>query len=55
MLLTNKVLQFAIFPEATLDDDYYLSSLTSINNVEVSVDLHVVKVYVYVFWGWERK
>lgn len=55
MLLTDKVFQFAILPKATLDTIYYLSSLTTINNIEVFTDLQVVKVYVSIFWGWERK
>ncbi|GAV60278.1 RBFA domain-containing protein [Cephalotus follicularis] len=49
MLLTDKVLQFAVLPEASLGADRYLSSLTSISDVEVSSDLQVVKVYVSVF------
>ncbi|KAL0536129.1 hypothetical protein IC582_025061 [Cucumis melo] len=49
MLLTDKVLQFAILPEASLGADKYLSSLTTITDVEVSADLQVVKVYVSVF------
>ncbi|CAH9118252.1 unnamed protein product [Cuscuta europaea] len=53
MLLTDKVLQYAILPEAALGADMYLSSLTSISDVEVSADLQVVKVYVSIF-GDER-
>ncbi|KAF5177019.1 Ribosome-binding factor a [Thalictrum thalictroides] len=53
MLLTDKVLQCAILPEAALGADRYLSSLTTISEVEVSADLQVVKVYVSVF-GDER-
>uniref|UniRef100_A0A2N9G4V0 Ribosome-binding factor A n=1 Tax=Fagus sylvatica TaxID=28930 RepID=A0A2N9G4V0_FAGSY len=53
MLLTDKVLQYAILPEASLGADKYLSSLTTISDVEVSGDLQVVKVYVSVF-GDER-
>ncbi|KAK6916656.1 Ribosome-binding factor A [Dillenia turbinata] len=53
MLLTDKVLQYAILPEAALGADRYLSSLTTISDVEVSADLQVVKVYVSVF-GDER-
>ncbi|XP_073124138.1 probable ribosome-binding factor A, chloroplastic [Henckelia pumila] len=53
MLLTDKVLQYAILPEAALGADRYLSSLTTISDVEVSSDLQVVKVYVSVF-GDER-
>ncbi|KAL2512405.1 putative ribosome-binding factor A [Abeliophyllum distichum] len=53
MLLTDKVLQYAVLPEAALGADRYLSSLTTISDVEVSADLQVVKVYVSVF-GDER-
>ncbi|KAK9987918.1 hypothetical protein SO802_028157 [Lithocarpus litseifolius] len=53
MLLTDKVLQYAILPEASLGADRYLSSLTTISDVEVSGDLQVVKVYISVF-GDER-
>lgn len=53
MLLTDKVLQYAILPEAALGADRYLSSVTTISDVEVSADLQVVKVYVSVF-GDER-
>ncbi|KAJ9678971.1 hypothetical protein PVL29_021016 [Vitis rotundifolia] len=41
MLLTYKVLQFAILLEATLGANYYLSSLTTISDVEVSANLQV--------------
>ncbi|XP_061368401.1 probable ribosome-binding factor A, chloroplastic [Gastrolobium bilobum] len=53
MLLTDKVLQYAVLPEASLGADRYLSSLTTITDVQVSADLQVVKVYVSVF-GDER-
>lgn len=53
MLLTDKVLQYAVLPEAALGADRYLSSLTTISDVEVSTDLQIVKVYVSVF-GDER-
>ncbi|XP_022747876.1 probable ribosome-binding factor A, chloroplastic [Durio zibethinus] len=53
MLLTDKVLQYAVLPEASLGADRYLSSLTTISDVKVSADLQVVKVYVSVF-GDER-
>uniref|UniRef100_A0A1D1Y6E2 Putative ribosome-binding factor A, chloroplastic n=1 Tax=Anthurium amnicola TaxID=1678845 RepID=A0A1D1Y6E2_9ARAE len=53
MLLTDKVLQYAVLPEASLGADRYLSSLTTISDVEVSGDLQVVKVYVSIF-GDER-
>ncbi|PIA56033.1 hypothetical protein AQUCO_00700394v1 [Aquilegia coerulea] len=53
MLITDKVLQGAILPETALGADLYLSSLTTISEVEVSPDLQVVKVYVSVF-GDER-
>ncbi|CAN1125009.1 Probable ribosome-binding factor A, chloroplastic [Linum perenne] len=49
MLLTDKVLQYAILPEAALGADRYLSSITTISDVEVSGDLQVVKVYVSVY------
>ncbi|KAK6946361.1 Ribosome-binding factor A [Dillenia turbinata] len=39
MLLTDKVLQYAVLPEAALGADRYLSSLTTISGVEVSADL----------------
>lgn len=41
MLLTDKVLQFAVLPEASLGADRYLSSLTTITDVQVSADLQV--------------
>ncbi|KAK7310588.1 hypothetical protein RJT34_08182 [Clitoria ternatea] len=53
MLITDKVLQYAVLPEASLGADRYLSSLTTITDVQVSGDLQVVKVYVSVF-GDER-
>ncbi|KAJ8631532.1 hypothetical protein MRB53_024855 [Persea americana] len=53
MLLTDKVLQYAVLPEAALGADRYLSSLTTVSDVEVSGDLQVVKVYISVF-GDER-
>ncbi|WZZ76742.1 hypothetical protein YC2023_088112 [Brassica napus] len=49
MLLTDTVLQHAVLPEAALGADRYLSSLTTISDVEVSNDLQIVKVYVSVF------
>lgn len=49
MLLRDKVLQQAILPETALGADKYLSSLTTISDVEVSGDLQVVKVYVSVY------
>ncbi|GAA0174116.1 hypothetical protein LIER_27570 [Lithospermum erythrorhizon] len=49
MLLTDKVLQYAVLPEAALGADRYLSSLTTISDVQVSADLQVVKVFVSVF------
>lgn len=42
MLLTDNVLQFAVLPEAALGADRYLSSLTTISDVEVSSDLQVI-------------
>ncbi|XP_021738751.1 probable ribosome-binding factor A, chloroplastic [Chenopodium quinoa] len=53
MLLTDTNLQFAVLPEAALGADRYLSSVTTISDVEVSADLQVVKVYVSIF-GDER-
>lgn len=41
MLLTDNVLQFAVLPEASLGADRYLSSLTTITDVQVSADLQV--------------
>lgn len=41
MLLTDKVLQYAVLPEAALGADRYLSSLTTVSDVEVSGDLQV--------------
>ncbi|EXB61806.1 putative ribosome-binding factor A [Morus notabilis] len=55
MLLTDTTLQYAILPEAALGADRYLSSLTTISDVEVSSDLQVVKVYVSVFGDERRK
>lgn len=43
MLLTDKVLQYAVLPEASLGADRYLSSLTTISGVEVSGDLQVIQ------------
>lgn len=44
MLLTDKVLQYAILPEVSLGADRYLSSLTTISDVEVSTDLQVLAI-----------
>lgn len=41
MLLSDKTLQYAVLPEAALGADRYLSSLTTISDVEVSADLQV--------------
>lgn len=41
MLLTDKNLQYAVLPEAALGADRYLSSVTTISDVEVSTDLQV--------------
>lgn len=59
MLLTDNVLQYAILPEVALGADRYLSSLTTISDVEVSTDLQVyiqhlvisicVVVFVFIF------
>jgi len=43
MLLTDTVLQHAVLPEAALGADRYLSSLTTISDVEVSNDLQVMR------------
>ena len=43
MLLTDTILQHAVLPEAALGADRYLSSLTTISDVEVSNDLQVKK------------
>lgn len=53
MLLTDEVLKSAILPEFRLGADRYMSSITTISDVEISSDLQVVKVYVSVF-GDER-
>lgn len=53
MLLTDPVLQNAILPEAALGADRYLSSITTVSDVDISSDLQVVKVYISVF-GDER-
>jgi len=53
MLTRDPVLQRAVLPEAALGADRYLSSLTTIADVELSNDLQVCKVYVSVF-GDER-
>ncbi|CAJ1973017.1 unnamed protein product [Sphenostylis stenocarpa] len=45
--------KYAILPETSLGADRYLSSLTTITDVQVSGDLQVVKVFVSVF-GDER-
>lgn len=41
MLLTDKVIKYAVLPEASLGADRYLSSLTTISDVVVSGDLQV--------------
>lgn len=46
MLLTDKVLQFAVLPEASLGADRYLSSLTTITDVQVSADLQVLILFL---------
>ncbi|KAL3701676.1 hypothetical protein R1sor_019698 [Riccia sorocarpa] len=53
MLLYDKVLQQAIFPESALGADMYLSSVATISDVEMSKDLSVAKVYISVY-GDER-
>lgn len=53
MLLTDKVLQYAILPEASLGADKYLSSLTTITDVEVSADLQVFSISeILQFMSW---
>ncbi|KAB2603259.1 ribosome-binding factor A [Pyrus ussuriensis x Pyrus communis] len=44
MLITDKVLQYAILPEVSLGADRFLSSLTTISDVEVSTDLQVIAI-----------
>lgn len=41
MLITDNVLQFAILPEASFGADTYLSSVTTITDVEITSDLQV--------------
>lgn len=41
MLITDNVLQFAVLPEASLGADSYLSSVTTITDVEITADLQV--------------
>ncbi|XP_058780639.1 probable ribosome-binding factor A, chloroplastic [Vicia villosa] len=53
MLISDNVLLFAILPEASFGADRYLSSVTTITDVEITADLQLVKVYVSVF-GDER-
>lgn len=53
MLLTDTKLQHAILPEAALGADRYLSSVTTISDVDLSADLQIAKVYVSIF-GDER-
>lgn len=53
MLITDNILKFAVLPEASLGADSYLSSVTTITDVEITADLQVVRVYVSVF-GDER-
>jgi len=42
MLVTDKNLQYAVQPEAALGADHYLSSVTTISDVEISGDLRVI-------------
>ncbi|KQK19946.1 probable ribosome-binding factor A, chloroplastic [Brachypodium distachyon] len=53
MLTRDPIMLRAVLPEAALGADRYLSSLTTIADVELSNDLQVCKVYVSVF-GDER-
>lgn len=55
MLLTDKVLQYAVLPEASLGADRYLSSLTTISDVEVSNDLQVTFGRVSVDFDVQRR
>lgn len=47
MLLTDKNLQYAVLPEAALGADRYLSSVTTISDVEVSTDLQVIFCFIF--------
>uniref|UniRef100_A0A453QRA5 Uncharacterized protein n=1 Tax=Aegilops tauschii subsp. strangulata TaxID=200361 RepID=A0A453QRA5_AEGTS len=49
MLTHDPVIQRAVLPEAALGADRYLSSLTTIADVELPNDFQVCKVYVSVF------
>lgn len=42
MLITDTVLQYAVLPEGVLGADRYMSSVTTISDVEVSSDLQVI-------------
>ncbi|KAJ3672678.1 hypothetical protein LUZ60_007399 [Juncus effusus] len=53
LLARDQVVKSAILPESALGADFYLSSVTTITDVEVSADLQSAKVYVSVF-GDER-
>ncbi|KAJ8450954.1 hypothetical protein Cgig2_032579 [Carnegiea gigantea] len=53
MLLTDTRLRSAILPEAALGADRFLSTVTTISDVELSADLQIAKVYVSIF-GDER-
>lgn len=49
-MLTDKVLQFAVLPEAALGADRYVSSLTTIRDAEASADLQVAfHLFYYLF------
>ena len=46
MLITDNVLKFAVLPEASLGADDYLSSVTTITDVEITADLQVHTLYL---------
>lgn len=51
MLLTDTHLQSAILPEAALGADRFLSSVTTISDVELSADLQVMFLHFFSFAG----
>lgn len=51
MLLTDANLQYAILPEAALGADRYLSSVTTISDVDLSADLQVMFLHFFSFAG----
>lgn len=50
MLITDNVLQFAILPEASLGADSYLSSVTTITDVQITTDLQVSILSLFPFY-----